>query len=218
MEALPRASLLTYFRPTSSRRARRTSRYYRRPPPPYSAHSTRSSLLPSIPEVDPERFAYADEEARLGSFQESKSNSEYDSDEDEDNDEEQIGTSCGLFEVICFIWIVLTILVWAWSMAVLVKYDHFKATEVQFCLIDDNRDAPLPRAWRYMASNSEKDCTTQIVSLNAPKNGWRLYPDDTILFGDDRSYLPQEESDKKFIDVQLDGPEAEENNVGDDRA
>ncbi|PVH92735.1 hypothetical protein DM02DRAFT_662652 [Periconia macrospinosa] len=228
MDGLPRGSLLTYLRPASyPRRSRRTSRYYQRPPPPYTLHTAGSHQLACIPEVDPENPNIADEEAQPELFSPIKSGSEYDSDSDIDDEDDEDGHpkgSCGLSEVFHFIWILLTLLIWAWSMGILTKPNATKANEMQFCLENPNREAPYPRAWRYMAaaSVSAGDCNTQTISLSRAPNHddrWRLYPEDTILIGNEKSYPAagkEEERSGKFIEVKLNGPQRVEQ--GDDWA
>lgn len=127
MESLPHVSLVSYFRPVVAprlRRYRRTSRYFQRPPPPYALHT--------IPE------GVSDEEARVESVLKREGEDGFDTDDNEDGgyedeDDEETGRGCcawGIGQVAWVMWILLTVGVWAWSMAVLMKNDEVKANEV----------------------------------------------------------------------------------------
>lgn len=90
MDALPRGSFLTYFT-SPARSNRRASRYRQRPPPPYSKHSSKTPLLPPIPEDAPPN-EISDEEARLGFWGEHHPNDD-DDELDKDHREKESGIS-----------------------------------------------------------------------------------------------------------------------------
>lgn len=87
--------------------------------------------------------------------------------------------------------------------------------QIRFCLEDGNRQAPYPRVWRHVVAATEKKCSTQVITMYAPKDGSAVYSDDAILFGEERSTSKVKNTQGKFIEVLLDGPQASD---GDDPA
>ncbi|KAF2634518.1 hypothetical protein P280DRAFT_238951 [Massarina eburnea CBS 473.64] len=232
MDALPHASLLTYFQRPRPRQSHRTSRYYQRPPPPYSADCARP-LLPRIPEVDPETLdVEGDEESQVGSWGEGPASKYYDEDSDEEEEDEgegereSEGCSWGFYiSLVCYALLVLLLVLNLDALLSRMGVGTAKYTstsqKMKFCLDSPNRDAPVTRVWRYMPPLSHEDCTTQIATLTAASvDAWRLHSDDKILFGDDVAGAGKKEVEKdKFIGT---GPEKtvgmNEKDFGDDLA
>ncbi|KAF1953468.1 hypothetical protein CC80DRAFT_537670 [Byssothecium circinans] len=219
MDAIPHASLLTYFRCPRPRQSRRMSRHYQRPPPPPPNSATCASrpLLSRIPEAESETSdTDVGEESRLELWREREmpKYQENESDSDEDMDvvekEDTKGCSWGISGILSL-------------MSVVDGAMYASAPqEMQFCLETRNRDAPVSRVWRYIAPLSHEDCATQIATLTAgPTDAWKLHSDDKILFGVDTEVADKEDEPTmdKFIGTGPEMPvEMKKLKLGDDLA
>lgn len=55
---------------------------------------------------------------------------------------------------------------------------------MHFCLADENREAPIPRVWRYVAANTPEHCTTSTLKMYAvASEEWKLLSEDSIVVG-----------------------------------
>ena len=56
---------------------------------------------------------------------------------------------------------------------------------MQFCLAEENREAPVPRVWRYIEANKPEHCTTSTLKMYAvASEEWKLLSEDSIVVGD----------------------------------
>ncbi|KAJ4351823.1 uncharacterized protein N0V89_007167 [Didymosphaeria variabile] len=187
VDALPRASFLTYFR-TSSQPERRTSEYCQRGRTPCRTHCSRAPLLPRIPE-DAITEENADEESRLGNCEHFD---HCENGEQNENEKEwewsDILSFIGYTLLVLLIVLNLNFLLSAYrSNAGLMKWDGWgvdgssSGREMHFCLAEQNRLAPTSRVWRYVPRDSYSGCTTRILTIHAdPTEEHKLFTEDII--------------------------------------
>ncbi|KAF1978980.1 hypothetical protein BU23DRAFT_563841 [Bimuria novae-zelandiae CBS 107.79] len=190
MDAMPRGSFLTYFRSGNSS-TRRINSYRQRPPPPYSKHCSRAPPLPRIPE-DADTDDDVDEESQLGFFD------HYDPNEDDGEAYEEDERVRNGFDILGLLGYTLLVLLVGLNLDFLLStfnvntglvnwgaYSKSPVTlgyEMKFCLAEQNREAPIPRVWRYISADSHEYCTSSTLTLYAAAaEEWKLLPEDAIV-------------------------------------
>ncbi|KAF2440003.1 hypothetical protein P171DRAFT_476378 [Karstenula rhodostoma CBS 690.94] len=187
VDALPRASFLTYFR-TPSPPKRRTSEHCQERSSSYRAHCSQAPLLLRIPE-DATAEEDASEESRLGNFE------HFDHWEHGEHDEHgwtwtDILSFTGYTLLVLLIVLNLDFLLSAYDANTeLAKWNSHGANtgssgrEMHFCLAEQNRPAPKSRVWRYVPrnSNSNSGCTTRVLTIHVdPTEEHELFTEDII--------------------------------------
>ncbi|OAG02211.1 uncharacterized protein CC84DRAFT_1262206, partial [Paraphaeosphaeria sporulosa] len=185
VDALPRASFLTYFR-TPTKLNRRTGEDCQKRRASCRNHCSKAPLLPRIPEdattehtaeeSEPEDYEHVDNHESGEEFEQGWSWT-------------NILSFTGYTLLVLLIVLNLDFLLSAYNAnAGLVKWDdHGVSTssssrEMHFCLAEQNRLAPTSRVWRYVPRGSDSSCATRLLTIHAdPTEEHKLFTEDIIM-------------------------------------
>ncbi|KAF9732525.1 hypothetical protein PMIN03_011233 [Paraphaeosphaeria minitans] len=187
MDALPRASFLTYFR-TPDQPKRRTGEDCQKIRQSCRSHCSQAPLLPRIPEdttaEHTAEYSRLEDHERFESYEEGE-------DTEQGWSWNDILSFTGYTLLVLLIVLNLDFLLGAYNAnAGLLKWDGHRESagyagrEMHFCLAEQNRLAPTSRVWRYFPRGSESGCTTRVLTIHAdPTEEHKLFTED-IIAGD----------------------------------